>query len=330
MYAGLYHAVSISKPDTIIVQLQGRKSEFQKMKVCFRSFVYLSDECRAIFGAINIAVILIAFTGNLVALVVILKTKYFRNLSTCFLASLMMTDLLVGIIVAPMNVAQLVSEQFRNNCMLNNARRYLLAFLVGASVSSIVLISYDRYLRLTKAQNYAQFLSKRKVTALIAIAWVPNAVGPMIIILGKKDWIQYGISFVHVSLCLVLMVACYTCIIKTVNKKVKEIATSQAQDRIQQRRINNDIRAAKIIMIIIVCFVVTIIPSATYLCIVGITGFLTNGIPGFKEASMEVYYTAVMTLAMANSGINPLIYYLRNPKFKESLRKGFEKVLHIK
>ena len=242
----------------------------------------------------------------------------------------MMTDLLVGIIVAPMHVAQLVSEQFRNNCMLNNARRYLLAFLVGASVSSIVLISYDRYLRLTKARNYAQFMNKRKATALITIVWVLNVVVPMIYFLEKIDWIHHGISFFLLFLCLLLIVACYTCMIKTVKKKIKEMADSHAQNRIQQRRIRNDIRATKVIMAIIVCFVVTIIPSAIYYCIVAITGFLPNGIPGFKEASTEVYYTVVVTLAMANSGINPLIYYLRNPKFKESLRRGFEKILPMK
>ena len=301
------------------------ESSFKNMAACEKNFSYLSNEWRVIFGVVNTAIALAAFTGNLVAFLVILRTKCLQNLSMCFLASLMITDLLVGIIVAPVHVAQLVSEQFRNNCTLNNVRRYLLVLCLGASVLSIALISYDRYLRLTKTQNYAQFMSRRKVTALIAIVWASSATSPMIIIHGKKDWIHHGIAFVLASLCLILIVACYTCILKTVNKKVKEIADSQAQDGIRQRQINNNIRAAKAIMIIIVCFIVTIIPGATYYCFVAIAGFLPDGIPGFKEVSMEVFYTVVLTLAMANSGINSLIYYLRNPKFKESLRKGFEK-----
>ena len=292
------------------------------MKACDKSFAYLSDEWRAVFGLINTVIALVAFSGNLVAFMVIINTKCFRNLSTCFLSSLIMTDFLVGILVAPMHVAQLVSEAIRNNCTLNNTRRYLSTLLVGASISSIAVISYDRYLHLTRSQNYSQFMSKRKVAALITVGWAVPAAVPMLSVIGKKDWINSAVSFVYVFTCFVVIVACYTCIMKTVKKKVKEMAQNQVQCQINQRRVNYDIRAAKVVMLIIVCFIITISPSATYFCVDAIKRFLPNGIPGLKETPGEFYYTIILALAMANSGINPLIYYLRNPRFKESLVKG--------
>ena len=266
-----------------------------------------------------------AFIGNLVAIMIILKTKHFRNLSTCFLSSLVMTDFLVGILLAPMHVAQLVSEPIRNDCTLNNARRYLSTLLIGASVSSVALISYDRYLHLTRTQNYCQFMNKGKVTILITVGWALPAGVPMLKIIAKTAGIYNGIAFAYVCICFVVIVACYACIIKTVQKKEKELIESQAQDQTEKHRISNEIRAAKIIATIIVCYVITFFPSSTYFCVLAINAFLPDGIPGLKETSTEVYYAVVLTLAMANSGMNPFIYYFRNPKFKKSLAKSWRR-----
>ena len=293
------------------------------MTACFISFEYLSHEWRVVFGLVNTVTALVAFIGNLVSFVVISKTSYYRNLSTCFLGSLIISDLLVGILVAPMHVALLVSESLRKNCAVTDARGYLLTLLVGVSVSSIVLISYDRYLHMTKLQNYHQFMRKSKAVALITVAWAIPATVVTLSILGKNNR-RYGyakmVAFVFGCLYLVGIVACYTSVMKIVKKKEKEMADSQTQDQIQQRRICNDIRVAKVIAAIIICFIITIIPMVTYLCVFAINAFLKDGIPGFNKTSAEVYYyTAAVTLSMANSGINPLIYYFRNPKFKESL-----------
>ena len=295
------------------------------MTACHKSFSYLSDQWRAILGIVSTAVAFMAFWGNLVAIMIIFRTKHFRNLSTCFLGSLVMTDFLVGILLAPMHVAQLVSEPLRNDCTLNNTRRYLSTLLIGASVSSIALISYDRYLHLTRTQTYCQFMNKGKAIALVTVGWALPAGVPMLMIIANTAPIYHGIAFAYVSLCFVVIVACYACIIKTVRRKEKELADSQAQDQIRQHRVTNEIRAAKIIVTIIVCYLITFIPSCTYFCVVAIKAFLPNSIPGLEETSTEFYYAVVLALAMANSGINPFIYYFRNPKFKESLVESWRK-----
>ena len=152
----------------------------------------------------------------------------------------------------------------------------------------------------------------------------------MINLAGKDNRIIGGIRCLCVFLTFIAMVVFYTRIMKIVRRKEKQMADSQAQDEMHQHRMNNNIRAAKAIAAIIVCFVVTIIPSATYFCVVAIREFASNSILGLNETSIDVYYTVVKTLAMANSGINPLIYYLRHPKFKESLLKHARGLCPIK
>ena len=94
------------------------------------------------------------------------------------------------------------------------------------------------------------------------------------------------------------------------------MAIYQGQDEMQRSPISNGLRVAAAIL---VCLLITIIPTATYTGVVGINTFLPKGIPGLTETSVEIFFTIMVQLTMVNSVINSLIYYLRNPKFKESL-----------
>ena len=295
------------------------------MEVCSTSFAHISNELRYALGVINLLVGLAALIGNVMAFLVIFKTKYFRNRSTCFLGSLIMTDFLVGAILEPMHVAQFFSEALRNNCKFNTARRYLSTLLIGASISSIAIISYDRYTHLSRTQQYLKHMCIKKVVALISISWVIPMIVPILMKLGKDEKIYSGIIFVLISIYFTIIVICYVFIVKIVRKKKSEEDESGNQSSKRKRRTKNDIRAAKAIGIIIVCFCLTLIPVSIYHCIVAVKAFMPNSIPDFKESSRDVFYACAMTLAMVNSGINPLIYYFRNPKFKESLLQVMKK-----
>ena len=291
------------------------------MTICDTNVMNLSKEWRIVLGVTNTAIGIAAFLGNLVAFIVIFKTKYFRNFTTCFLCSLIMTDFLVGVLLEPMYVAQLFSQEIQNSCTFNDARRYFSSFLIGASIISIVLISYDRYIHLSRTQNYDQYMNKRKVSASILVGWVVTATGPTLTQLGKDERFYSGILFVFVCVCFIIITSSYIAVLKIVRKKINDMAKSQSQNKEQRRRAKYDVQAAKAVVTLIICFAITIMPISVYHCTVAVKNFLRKGIPGFKETSREIWYAVGMALAMANSGINPLIYYLRNPKFKKSLIK---------
>ena len=264
------------------------------MTFCFIGFVHLTDEWKAVFAVINTAIALEAFTGNLLAFMIILNRKSFQDPSICFLGSLIMTDILVGFLLAPMHVVELVSESLIGNCMLNKARESIAIFLVGASLNSMALINFDRYLHMTKTQTYGQFMSRSKVAALIITGWAIPTVTGMFDMLGSniRKYTQIVVS-VYLYLCFVTMVLFYTYIIKLVRKKEKGMSDNQANQQIQQRRISNEIRVAKVAAAIIFRFFITVIPSATYQHIYAIKSFLHNDIASFQEMSIRSYfYTA--------------------------------------
>ena len=121
----------------------------------------------------------VATIGNCLALIVIVKMKPRRSLSMLIISSLAFSDLLVGIILGPITGWQQVSTSALSNCTLDKARAYFVALLVGSSVMTLGLISYDRYILLTKLKNYNKHMTKKKTFLLLAICWIVPALTPV-------------------------------------------------------------------------------------------------------------------------------------------------------
>ena len=289
------------------------------MVMCTTSFAYLSNELRNMFGVINLLIGLAAFTGNLLAILVILKTNYFWNRSTCFLASLMLTDFFIGAIIEPMHFAQLFSQELRNNCKFNNVRRYVTTVLIGGSVYSIGLVSFDRYTRLSRQQNYTRYMHKAKVTVLIVLSWVLALIVPVLMKISKDEQVYSGIVFGNTIMIFIFMAICYLLIVKIVKEKKRLLNQHELQNGTREGHTRTDIRAAKASVLLIMCFCLTMFPLSIYHCMVAVKALVPHSIPGFKELTRDTFYTVGVTIAMAGSAINPLIYYFRSPTFKENL-----------
>ena len=110
--------------------------------------------------------------GNLMFFMVIARNKQLHTRSNACLVSLATTDMLVGIILEPLHIIQFFAAEYRNNCGLNSARRFLSTFFMCASIGAITVVSYDRYMHLSKTVNYIQFMSTRKVVTLLIISWL--------------------------------------------------------------------------------------------------------------------------------------------------------------
>ena len=198
--------------------------------------MYISIALRDVFGVSSLSVGSLALFGNIMAFLVIVKTKYFRNRSTCFLGSLIMTDFLVGALLEPMHVAQFFSEELHSNCKFNTARRYLSKILIGASVGSIAMISYDRYTHLSKRNTYLIHMGKRKVAGLIAMSWLVPIILPILMKLRSDEKIYRGIRilseilFILISVSFTSTVLCYVFIVKIVRKKKFEMVQHGKQN----------------------------------------------------------------------------------------------------
>ena len=132
-----------------------------------------------VFGTMFIVTTIVATTGNGFVLFVIWRSGYKITSSAKILTSFAVSDLLVGIVSSPLTCWQVLNCISLNVCDINYVRRYFLFSLCVISGLTLALISYDRYIYLTKLTNYNKYMTKKKIVALLILAWLVPAVIPI-------------------------------------------------------------------------------------------------------------------------------------------------------
>ena len=301
------------------------------MVTCAQPLTLIPPEGNYIFGVLNLVIGFAAFSGNLIVFILIWRTPSLRKKSNCSLVSLALTDFIVGFVLEPMHLLQYFFEKFRGDCMFNSIRRIIAVILIGASISSIAFISYDRYIQLSRRMhNYNENMSKQKIKVILFIVWFIPICMPFLRLIGEDVYGAFFFSFVSSN--FVIMLVCYICIIRVVRAKQREMdECSEDTVRSERRRIKHLIRAGKAVSLIIICFFVGTTPISIHLGISSLQMFLSSHryIAGFYGRNKQISYAFSMSFAMANSAINPIIYYARHPGFKESLAKLFRDIKGI-
>ena len=289
------------------------------MADCYQSFSLLSPSVRSLFGIIHIGIGLSALFGNVVVLMIIAFARLFRNPSNIILSSLAMTDFLVGIILQPMHVMQLFSREFRAHCPFNGIRRDLSVFLAVASFSSITLISYDRYIRLSRTVNYSKHMNLVKAAIFVFFCWLIPALFPLLRLIQKDEKIFVAVVSLYCYSNFITTAIIYYYIVKIVRQKKRQLAGPRSF------LIRHHIHAAKTVAVLVAFFFFVTAPISLYNTLVGIQVIFSTRISGFTGKQREIFYTVAVTCAMANSGINPIIYYARIPEFRKQINKLFRR-----
>ena len=276
----------------------------------------VSASLRYFLGVVNILQGLASTLGNILVVLLVINNRRLRTRSNAFLLSIATSDFLVGTILGPMFVVQFFSHYHRENCSFNMFRRYLSMLLMGGAVDSIALVSYDRWMHLSKTIRYKDFMPKKKVAILLAVAWIIPITVPFVRLTSEA--VYSAIIIIYMCLIFALMTTCYFVITKTV--RTREINLRQRSETAKRSRVTtNHIRVAKAVTLVILCLLLTIMPVCIFLGITALNG-LSNGLINISDTTKEICYAVLMTIGLANSGINPVIYYFRIPEFRKSMK----------
>src|SRR6218665_1386239 len=132
-------------------------------------------------------VMLIIITGNSFVIVAIVVDRRLKTLQNWFIVSLAVSDLLVGVFIMPLSLAnELMGYWYfgRIMCDLWLATDVLLC---TASILNLCLISLDRYWSVVRAaEGYSQRRTRRRVLAMIATVWVLSVVISLPPLVGWK------------------------------------------------------------------------------------------------------------------------------------------------
>jgi len=130
----------------------------------------------AVSAVVVTAIMLVIVLGNVLVVAAVALERSLAGTQHWFIASLAVSDILVGLFIMPLSLANELLGYWPFGSVLCDVWLSTDVLLCTASILNLVLISVDRYCSVTRAVSYAQFRTRRRAIAMIAVVWVLSAV----------------------------------------------------------------------------------------------------------------------------------------------------------
>ena len=154
-----------------------------------------------IFIFLNAILAVTATLENGVIIVAILKSQNLQTPSYLLITCLAFTDLLVGLMLHPLQVVGgtfLMQGNIHGLCAITPLYVFLVNYLGSVSLTIITSISIDRYLALTLRHRYAIMVTKKRVRFWVVSVFLFSFPGAVVGIFEQYENIYSSIIFLFI------------------------------------------------------------------------------------------------------------------------------------
>ncbi|XP_041369731.1 alpha-2A adrenergic receptor-like [Gigantopelta aegis] len=120
-------------------------------------------------------VILMILIGNFLVIWAIYFDRNLKATQNLFIASLALADFLLGLVVIPFSLANEIMGYWHFGTIWCELWKAADVLLCTASISSLCLISLDRYWSITRAMTYSSQRTPKRAAIMIAVIWIVSA-----------------------------------------------------------------------------------------------------------------------------------------------------------
>lgn len=324
-----------------------------------------TDETSQIAYGIFLAVVLLAsLVGNsLVCIAIILSPRLREAPTNIFIFSLSISDMFYAVLQTPLRISStLHGDFFCHN--LHVCRMYILTDLIltPATISTLFVISIDRFFCITSPFTYQENMSKFTAKVVVICVWVYACIWaamstfswtepsrPSIIMfqcrcMNQNPYFYLTSYFVITLIPLVVMGVLYIIILRVALVQIRAILATEvhlpAQEEDQKRkkndkkynkmsrssrRTNRELKATATLAIVYGAFFVCWMPNCIiniYIAFAGNATFKTLQAEN-KDLFLFIYYTFFEILPTLSTVINPIIYNVFNRQFRSAFTAVF-------
>jgi len=269
----------------------------------------ISSDVRAVFIA---RIVMNTFTCPFIIVLNVLvmaavKTKpQVRTKSNITLASLATTDLVVGLVPQPLQIANDISLLRGDNmfCATTNLLSNTVTFIcLLASVHHLVLMSAERYVAIKHPFAYENHVTEFRITMASLLVWTAT------IILSSEGFPPTAIVIIFETVMVILPIYFTVSVYKEVRRNKKQIAANQVSLEAKEKLLKKS-KAFYTTVIVLLAILLCYFPSN--ICTVILLSFKEKIPPNTKVTVLFV----CTFLPVLNSLINPLIYAVRIRYFR--------------
>ena len=264
--------------------------------------------------ALNVFLSITASLGNALILIALQKVSSIYPPTKLFFRCLAVTDLCVGLIVQPLNAADIVSDlrYMKVNVVYYIAKAVwaLSVVLCGVSVLTTTAISVDRLLALLLGLRYRHVVTLMRVRIAITCFWLLGTLA------GTMRWWTDGVATkatsVVVTLSVVISIYCYT----RIHLKLRH-QQDQVQNRVNQiaeGSRNSHMNIARYKKTVCTIFWVQLALGACYIPWAIMVALHENDIKS------KLAWETAASLVLSNSSLNPILYCWKITEVKQAVK----------
>ena len=271
--------------------------------------------------------------GNSMTILAVWRFSRLQTVTNKFVASLAGTDLIVGLLI-PYYIAFQVKPLLMKNIYLCITKYMFFVASNAASLTSLLMVSLDRYIAVVYPLHYHTYLSPRKTKAMLCtVVFNGIALGVFTVVAGTTSTnLKEGRPCIYatdvfdlvgiIGLCsagfgfILIVIFMYSRIFWEARKQRRTIQV-QENHRGTSMNTKSENKTAVTLAIVVGLFCACWFPINVV--------FLMLGLGIYKPVD-ETIYQVCLFVAITNSALNTFIYGWRNRGFRQAYRK----ILHCK
>ena len=255
---------------------------------------------------------------NALVIVAVKTKRQLRTESNMILACLATTDLMVGLVTQPLQIASyslMIRGETHNSqfCTLTEVSMAVSMTCLSASLFHLFLMTAERYIAIKHPFAYENQVTEVRLMVASGVAWVAGIVLPFHLTGNTNETFELKLEVSIILYILVpAIVYCNVVICKEVRRNEKQIVSNQVSLEAKEKMLKNKksfYTTLVIILTIFLCFI------PTNICLNIIDSF-TDRIPNDVRGMV---ISVVTLLPFLNSLFNPLIYVVRIRYFRVAL-----------
>ncbi|XP_073730866.1 trace amine-associated receptor 13c-like [Misgurnus anguillicaudatus] len=261
-------------------------------------------------------------------LLVIISISHFKKLHTptnMLILSLAVADLLVGLIVMPLEAIKLIETCWYFGDTICRLFILTVGLLTSTSLSNLVLIAVDRYVAVCHPLLYPQKITMTRTIIIICVCWFSSSTYNILIVIttSTSKYTCYGectiiitFAWTIIDLFMSFLIPCtviitlYLRIFYVAHHQVKVINSLMRSGKHLTEgsvRRKSESKAALTLGIIVTVYLFCWIPY-----------FILSLTPNTSMTSAIAYF--ILWMLYINSALNPLIYAIFYPWFRMTVK----------